>query len=137
MARAGDELGGFTLTEIVHRGGMAVLWGATHPAHDGPILVKLPKLAEGEDPAPTSRVFWCVMLTLVPLAMLFSKASLETMKTAVVLTAIPFLAILAVKVFGLFKWLLKDYAATPTYQIEDASRRSLHEPSTKAETTSA
>ncbi len=51
MARAGDELGGFTLTEIVHRGGMAVLWGATHPAHDGPILVKLPKLAEGEDPA--------------------------------------------------------------------------------------
>ena len=49
MARAGDELGGFTLTEIVHRGGMAVLWGATHPAHDGPILVKLPKLAEGHD----------------------------------------------------------------------------------------
>ena len=94
-------------------------------------------LAEGEDPAPTSRVFWCVMLTLGPLAMLFSKASLETMKTAVVLTAIPFLAILAVKVFGLFKWLLKDYAATPTYQIEEASRRSLHEPSTKAETTSA
>ena len=41
------------------------------------------------------------------------------------------------KVFGLFKWLLKDYAATPTYQIEEASRRSLHEPSTKAETTSA
>ncbi|MFL1463560.1 serine/threonine protein kinase [Roseococcus sp. DSY-14] len=51
MARSGDVLGGFTLTEIIHRGGMAVLWGATHPEHDGPILVKLPKLAEGEDPA--------------------------------------------------------------------------------------
>ncbi|AOY95864.1 BCCT family transporter [Cupriavidus sp. USMAA2-4] len=75
-------------------------------------------LAEGQDPAPGSRVFWCVMLTLVPLAMLFTKASLETMKTAVVLTAIPFLAILAVKLFGLFRWLLQDYADVPAHLIE-------------------
>ncbi len=51
MAQPGDVLGGFTLGEVVHRGGMAVLWAATHPDHDVPILVKLPKLAEGEDPA--------------------------------------------------------------------------------------
>lgn len=75
-------------------------------------------LAEGQDPSPTSRVFWCVMLTLVPLAMLFTKASLETMKTAVVLTAIPFLAILAIKLFGLFRWLLQDHADTPAHLIE-------------------
>jgi len=81
-------------------------------------------LAEGEDPTPTSRVFWCVMLTLVPLAMLFTKASLETMKTAVVLTAIPFLVILAVKLFGLFRWLLEDHADTPAHLIEAAAARS-------------
>ena len=51
MAQPGDVLGGFTLEEVVHRGGMAILWRATHPAHDLPILVKLPRLAEGEDPA--------------------------------------------------------------------------------------
>ncbi|UDM49118.1 BCCT family transporter [Cupriavidus sp. MP-37] len=77
-------------------------------------------LAEGQDPSPTSRVFWCVMLTLVPLAMLFVKASLETMKTAVVLTAIPFLVILGIKLFGLFRWLLQDYADTPAHLIEAA-----------------
>lgn len=78
-------------------------------------------LREGQDPTPTSRVFWCVMLTLVPLAMLFTKASLETMKTAVVLTAIPFLAILAVKLFGLFRWLSQDYGNTPAHMIESST----------------
>ncbi|RDK07996.1 BCCT family transporter [Cupriavidus lacunae] len=77
-------------------------------------------LEEGQDPSPTSRVFWCVMLTLVPLAMLFVKASLDTMKTAVVLTAIPFLVILGFKLFGLFRWLLQDHADTPAHLIEAA-----------------
>lgn len=77
-------------------------------------------LEEGQDPSPTSRVFWCVMLTLVPLAMLFVKASLETMKTAVVLTAIPFLVILGIKLFGLFRWLIQDHADTPAHLIEAA-----------------
>ncbi|WER49011.1 BCCT family transporter [Cupriavidus sp. WKF15] len=77
-------------------------------------------LKEGQDPSPTSRVFWCVMLTLVPLAMLFVKASLETMKTAVVLTAIPFLVILGIKLFGLFRWLIQDHADTPAHLIEAA-----------------
>jgi BCCT family betaine/carnitine transporter len=61
------------------------------------------------------------MLTLVPLAMLFTKASLETMKTAVVLTAIPFLAILAVKLFGLFRWLSQDYGNIPAHLIESST----------------
>lgn len=66
-------------------------------------------LREGDDPSPTSRVFWCVMLTLVPLAMLYSKASLDTMKSAVVVTAVPFLVILLIKIYGLFRWLWQDH----------------------------
>ncbi|KNY08714.1 transporter [Achromobacter piechaudii] len=78
-------------------------------------------LAEGQDPSPTSRVFWCVALTLVPLAMLFTRASLETMKTAVVLTAIPFLFILAIKLFGLARWLLQDFGPVPAHLIESGA----------------
>jgi len=51
MAREGTVLGGFTLGPVVHRGGMAILHAATHPDHAGPLLVKVPRLAEGEDPA--------------------------------------------------------------------------------------
>ena len=45
------QIGGFTLGPVLHTGGMAVLHEATHPEHDLPILMKLPRLAEGEDPA--------------------------------------------------------------------------------------
>ncbi|WEX00556.1 BCCT family transporter [Pseudomonas nitroreducens] len=76
-------------------------------------------LQEGDDPTPTHRLFWAVTLTLVPLAMLFAKASLSTMKTAVVLTAIPFTLILLVKVYGFFKWMLADYGSMPAYRIEE------------------
>jgi BCCT family betaine/carnitine transporter len=76
-------------------------------------------LQEGDDPTPTHRLFWAITLTLVPLAMLFAKASLSTMKTAVVLTAIPFTVILLVKVYGFFKWMLQDYGSIPAYRIEE------------------
>lgn len=51
MSREGEVIGGFTLGPVAHRGGMAILHEATHPDHALPILVKLPRLAEGEDPA--------------------------------------------------------------------------------------
>ncbi|WP_166362160.1 BCCT family transporter [Pseudomonas akapageensis] len=83
-------------------------------------------LQEGQDPSPTHRLFWCVALTLVPLAMLFAKASLSTMKTAVVLTAIPFLLILLTKIYGFLKWMFQDYGNVPAYLIEEeAVQRSL------------
>ena len=46
------------------------------------------------------RLFWCLVITLIPLSILFTGASLETMKTPVVLPALPFLAILLIKTGG-------------------------------------
>ncbi|WP_431285265.1 serine/threonine protein kinase [Humitalea sp. 24SJ18S-53] len=46
-----DTIGGFTPGDVLHRGGMAVLREATHPDHPGPLLLKLPLVAEGDDPA--------------------------------------------------------------------------------------
>ena len=67
-------------------------------------------LQEGDDPDRGLRLFWCVVITLIPLSILFTGASLETMKTTVVLTALPFLVILLVKVGGFIRWLKQDYA---------------------------
>ncbi|MFC7735166.1 serine/threonine protein kinase [Roseomonas sp. GCM10028921] len=47
----GDRLDGFLIGERVHAGGMALLYSVTHPAHDLPMLMKVPRLFEGEDPA--------------------------------------------------------------------------------------
>jgi len=47
----GVQLDGFTVGECVHRGGMATLWTVTHPGITVPLLMKVPRVSEGEDPA--------------------------------------------------------------------------------------
>jgi serine/threonine protein kinase len=55
MARAsivsGVVIDGFTIGERIHSGGMATLWSVTHPGIDLPLLMKVPRTSEGEDPA--------------------------------------------------------------------------------------
>ena len=47
----GDLVDGFLLEERLHQGGMASLWRVTHPDHRLPMLMKVPRISEGEDPA--------------------------------------------------------------------------------------
>jgi serine/threonine protein kinase len=47
----GAQVDGFTIGEQVHQGGMATLWTVTHPGITVPLLMKVPRISEGEDPA--------------------------------------------------------------------------------------
>src|SRR6202035_1467689 len=47
----GIVIDGFTVGERVHSGGMATLWSVTHPDVSVPLLMKIPRVSEGEDPA--------------------------------------------------------------------------------------
>src|SRR5438270_6379138 len=51
LVESGADIGGFTVGECVHRGGMATLWSVTRPELASPLLMKIPRVAEGEDPA--------------------------------------------------------------------------------------
>jgi len=51
QVQPGAVIDGFTIGECVHRGGMAVLWTVTHPGIEVPLLMKIPRVSEGEDPA--------------------------------------------------------------------------------------
>nr|WP_269968594.1 MULTISPECIES: BCCT family transporter [unclassified Shewanella] len=62
-------------------------------------------LSQGQDPTRSLRLFWCIMLSLLPLAMLYINASLSTLKIAVTLTAAPFTIVLVICIFGLKKFL--------------------------------
>src|SRR6266849_10872766 len=48
---SGAVIDGFTVGECVHHGGMATLWSVTHPGITVPLLMKIPRVSEGEDPA--------------------------------------------------------------------------------------
>src|SRR3954454_20305035 len=47
----GCVIDGFTLRRRLHQGGMANLWEVSHPEHAGALLMKVPRLRLGEDPA--------------------------------------------------------------------------------------
>jgi nucleotide-binding universal stress UspA family protein len=51
MLAEGQELDGFRIGPRLHDGGMAELWAATHPDHAMPLVVKVPRLRDGDDPA--------------------------------------------------------------------------------------
>ncbi|MEX8519928.1 MAG: serine/threonine protein kinase [Leptothrix sp. (in: b-proteobacteria)] len=48
---AGQVIDGFVLQEKLHQGGMANLWRVTHPEHPLPMIMKVPRIKGGEDPA--------------------------------------------------------------------------------------
>jgi eukaryotic-like serine/threonine-protein kinase len=51
LVQPGAIIDGFTVGERVHRGGMATLWTVTRPDITVPLLMKIPRVSEGEDPA--------------------------------------------------------------------------------------
>lgn len=46
--RPGLDIGGYTLVEPLHEGGMATLWRVAHPQQAFPLLAKLPNIGYGE-----------------------------------------------------------------------------------------
>src|SRR3954452_17686881 len=47
----GAVIEGFTVGDCLHSGGMATLWRVTHPTISVPLLMKIARVSEGEDPA--------------------------------------------------------------------------------------
>src|ERR1700692_1026884 len=47
----GAVIDGFTIGQCVHHGGMGTLWSVTRPDIATPLLMKVPRVSEGEDPA--------------------------------------------------------------------------------------
>ena len=49
--KPGDVIDGFVIEDIAHNGGMARIWSVSRPDIDFPILMKVPVIGEGDDPA--------------------------------------------------------------------------------------
>ncbi|WP_391208516.1 BCCT family transporter [Psychrobacillus sp. L4] len=68
-----------------------------------------PGLSENEDPHPMHRLFWCIMLAIVPLTMIFIGADLNTIKTSAIITGVPVIFIMLIMIVGWMKWMIKDF----------------------------
>ena len=54
------------------------------------------------------RVFWCVILALIPLSIMFVKAEFTALKILSILISVPFLFIILFMVISTFRWLKED-----------------------------
>ncbi|NYB76139.1 BCCT family transporter [Sedimentibacter hydroxybenzoicus DSM 7310] len=67
-------------------------------------------LKNNEEPNPMLRLFWCIMLSLVPLTMILINADLNTIKTCAIITAVPIIFIMIIMLIGWVKWMIKDFS---------------------------
>ena len=85
--KAGSIVDGFQIEDRVHQGGMATLWRVARVGDALPMLMKVPKLGEGEDPGrhcqfrngtndPASAVRGLMFRSLLPpVILLYSRTS--------------------------------------------------------------
>lgn len=66
------------------------------------------KLDGDGNPNPKLRVLWCMVLTLVPLSIMFAGAPFTAIKTVCIVLSVPFLFIIIGMLIGLFKWFKED-----------------------------
>lgn len=66
------------------------------------------KVDKDNNPSKTWRLFWCVMLCLLPLAMMFSGADFEAMKQLAILIAIPIALVMCFMAYKLIVWFKED-----------------------------
>ena len=71
--------------------------------------VSMKGIKEDEVPPKTLKLFWAVMISAIPLALMFAKAPLDSLKSAIILSAIPVSVTLIFCLISLFKWLKSDF----------------------------
>ncbi|MEY4696974.1 MAG: hypothetical protein RIT14_1402 [Pseudomonadota bacterium] len=47
--KTGLQIDGFTLGQMLHKGGFATIWDVTHPDHHHPLVMKVPTILDGDD----------------------------------------------------------------------------------------
>ena len=68
-----------------------------------------PRLKEGENTSPVLRLYWCIVLALLPMAMIYIDAPLSSLQTLVVILATPFVVIYGLMVWKTTRWMKEDY----------------------------
>lgn len=94
-------------------------------------------LKQGKDPHPMLRLFWCIVVAVIPLAMISSNVPIQTVKTAVIVSAVPFILFLVIMTYGLLKWMKEDYGNKTVSDIDEESSYLASQASTSFDNTSS
>lgn len=82
-------------------------------------------LREGENPARWFKLFWAVMLAVVPCSLLFAGASLSAFQAMAVLTASPIAVFTIIALISGAKWIFRDYGEMTAEQIISQEKKKI------------
>lgn len=85
------------------------------------------------------RIFWCFVLTLLPLSIMFAKADFTALKDLAIVVSIPFMFVVIFMEFMLFRWFKQDrlngtLKVKPDPVIPKRPKEPIAEPAPAAET---
>ncbi|MGI6731637.1 MAG: BCCT family transporter [Anaerovoracaceae bacterium] len=66
------------------------------------------RLSSDEETSPMLRLFWCITLALLPLAMNYIGASLNNLQTITIVTSLPYILVMIGMTKGLLRWMKED-----------------------------
>lgn len=79
--------------------------------------VSMKNIKSDETPPKSLKLFWAVMISAIPLALMFAKAPLDALKSAIIIAAIPVSITLFFCIISLFKWLKYDFGKVSRGEI--------------------
>ena len=82
--------------------------GFVAPSMDSASLALAETVTKGGTPKMALRLFWCVLLAVIPLSIILSGAGFTPIKQVAIIISAPFMLILIGVEVGLFKWLRHD-----------------------------
>jgi len=82
------------------------------------------KFDNSNNPSPWLRLFWCIILSLVPLTLMFINAPLKTIQTSAFLGTVPLIFILIGMIIVFINWIHKDYGSMSGDDIFKLSNKS-------------
>lgn len=79
-------------------------------------------LTHKEDPSRAHRLFWCLMIVVVPVTLVLINASLNTVQTVGVIMAVPLIVIILIMIVGFVRSLRKDFGDLEPAEIKKSAR---------------
>lgn len=97
-------LGGTLLPFVI----LFLIIGFVAPSMDSASLALAETVTKSGTPKMVLRLFWCVLLAVIPMAIILVGAGFDPIKQVAIIISAPFLVILVGVEIGLFKWLKHD-----------------------------
>lgn len=87
---------------------LLLIVGFVAPSMDSASLALAETVTKRGTPKMALRIFWCVLLAVIPMGIILSGAGFDPIKQVAIIISAPFMVILVGMEIGLFKWLKHD-----------------------------